>query len=72
MVCYAEAAVVNHGVLSLTIGCESRCVIQSPVVVNHVVLYCSSGCESVCYAEQLVMIIGELCCASGCESYVLC
>jgi hypothetical protein len=23
MVCYAEAVVVNHGVLSLTSGCES-------------------------------------------------
>ena len=46
MVCYAEVVLVNHGVLSLTIGCESwnvmlsqwLCIMASysePVIVNH-------------------------------------
>ena len=64
--CYAEAVVVNHGVLSLGSVCKSFCFAE-PVVVNLGVLFSASGCESwcammrqwfcimLCYTESVVV-----------------
>jgi hypothetical protein len=81
-VCYAEAVVVNHGVLCLASGCESWYVMLSqwlwimvsydePVVVNHGVLWWASvmsHCE-LRWTKLVAVNHGVFCCASVCESW---
>ena len=53
----AEPVVMNHGVLYGVSGCESWC-----VILNQWLLV------MVCIAEQVIVIHGEISCASGGES----
>ena len=68
MVCYAEAVVVNHGVLSLTSGCESWYAMLSRFFENHGVLCWWLGIM-LCYTEVVVANHGVLSLSSGCESW---
>ena len=81
MVCIAEPAVVNHGVLCWARGvnhseiwwangCESWCAMVSPVVVNRDVLWWAKWLWIlVCYDVPVAGNHGLSCCGKGCESW---